>query len=155
MIQLVDYSLTLSNGERVSITEFDPARIPYMSAPEVLSAVRGLLERCTFAPREALESAKRGWDKDLLKLLRSPEGGMARAGPPVCRLIKECAMAVPAECTLRSGAGRFPICWEYDPGPGLAPVVRVAAVELGTAVGNAWRAGSHPVVVDLDRSALR
>jgi len=156
MIQLVDYEISLSNGERISVTEFDPDRIPYMRSLDVLAACRGILERCTHAPREAIEEAKRGYDKALSALLRGPEGAMARANPPVCRLIHDCAMAS-NDCTLRNfkkRAGLFPECWEYAPPEGLPVLVRMAAVELGTAVGNAWRSGSHPVIVGLDPGAL-
>jgi len=156
MIQLVDYEITLSNGERISITEFDPDRIPYMRSPDVLAACRGILERCAFAPRAAVEEAKRGYDRALSSLLRGPDGAMARANPPACRLVHDCAMAS-KDCTLRNFRGRaglFPECWEYAPPEGLPALIRMAAVELGTAVGNAWRAGSYPVVVDLDPGVL-
>lgn len=157
MIQLVDYDITLSNGERISVTEFDPDRIPYMRSPDVLAACKGLLERCTFAPRQALEEAKQGYDKALSVLLRGPDGAMARASPPLCRLLHDCAMASRQDCTLRNfkdRSGLFPECWEYAPSGRLPVLVRLASIELGTAVGAAWRAGSYPVIVGLTADSI-
>ena len=152
LIAVVDYEISLSSGGRVVLVELDPGRIPELLDPDVVEACRGILERCTFAAREALEQAKRGYDKDLLRLLRAPDGGLLRASSPVCRLIDDCAMAVPSACTLRNlrkGKAGLPQCWEYGPPANLAEHVRRASIELGTAVGTAWREGSYPVVVDL------
>lgn len=157
MIQLVDYELSLSDGSRITVVELDPARVADLLDAEVVRACSGMLERCTFAPRYALEEAKKGYDRELLKLLRSPEGGLLRASPAVCRLISDCAMAAPPVCTLRNlrkGKGGIPQCWEYEPGEGLPERVRRSAIELGTAVGSAWREGAYPVIVDLDAAAI-
>jgi hypothetical protein len=152
VIQLVDYEIGLSSGGRITVVELDPGRAPELLDQAVLAACKGILERCTFAPRPALEEAKRGYDRELLRLLRGPDGGLLRAEPPVCRLIDDCAMASRKDCTLRNirgRAGAYPLCWEYAVPDGLPAGVRAAAIELGTAVGNAWRAGAYPVVVDV------
>lgn len=158
VIQLVDYTISLSSGGRITIVELDSGRVPELHDQEVLVACRGILNRCTIATRTVLEEAKKGYDKELLRVLRAPDGGLMRAEPHVCRLIQDCAMAVPDKCTLRNlrrGRPNFPQCWEYDPPDGLSEPVRRAAIEIGTAVGNAWREWAYPILVDLDASALR
>lgn len=158
MILLVDYNIRLSNGGRITVVELDPARAPELRDHEVLAACRTILERCTFATRAALEEAKKGYDRELLRSLRAPDGGLVRAEPPICSQIHDCAMAVPAKCTLRNlrnGRSDLPQCWEYGPPDGLPEPVRRAATEVGTAVGNAWREWAYPILVDLDVSALR
>jgi hypothetical protein len=155
LIQIVEYEVFLSNGEKISITELDPERIPYLKNVEVLRASLGVIERCSFAPRSAIEDAKRGYDKSLLPLLRSPEGALLRAWPPICRLIVECAMADIKRCTLRNikkGKKHLPECWEFYPPdikPPLEESVRRASIEIGTVIGMAWRSGSYPIIVDL------
>ncbi|OPZ34501.1 MAG: hypothetical protein BWY99_02509 [Synergistetes bacterium ADurb.BinA166] len=159
MIQVVDYVLLLSTGERITVVELDPARISGLSDPGVLRAAAGVLRRCTFAPRRALEDAKSRYDKELLTLLRRPDGRV-RSERPVCRLIGECAMADPGRCTLvnlKVKKDATPGCWEYGPPeeiPPLSEEVRRAALEIGTAVGHAWLSGAYPVVVDLTPAAL-
>ena len=150
-IQLVDYEINLSSGGRISIVELDPERIPELLNQSVFNACWGILERCTFSSRATLEEAKKGYDRELLKLLRAPEGGLLRASPSVCRLIQDCAMAIPTACTLKNlkkGKAKFPQCWEYRPPDGIQEEVRRAAIGIGTFIGSAWRDGSYPIIVN-------
>jgi hypothetical protein len=152
MIDSVDYQLTLSTGERITVLELDPDRIPVLRDRGVLAAAAGVLRRCTFAPRPALEMAKAGFDRDLLPLLRGPDIGLLKSERPACRLLDECSMAVVARCTLRNirtKKDKTPGCWEYGPEGGLTEEVRRAAMDVGTSVGHALMARHYPVLVGL------
>jgi len=139
----VDYTIWLSTGEKIEIAEFDPGRIPALLDPEVLKITSELLSRCTHVPRKIMEEAKQGYDNGLKPILgTSPLGAMQKAGPPICRNIHSCAMAVKSVCTLRNYSKKkpLPICWEFESD-------NADAIALGTAIGQAWRQGQYVIII--------
>jgi hypothetical protein len=143
----VEYELTLSDGQRMAISELDTELIPAVHL--VRGALESFISRCASLTRFEVEEAKRGYDKMLRQALRSPMAGLARAEPPVCRLREECIMFSAQKCTLRNSSikgGSFPFCWEYDASRALGPL-QGAAIALGTALGQAWRIGRYVVLI--------
>jgi hypothetical protein len=124
------------------VAEFDPERVPSMTA-EVLALAAGTVERCTVAPRDVIEEAKRGYDMRLKPLLRaSPVGSLVRVPLTLCSERGWCSMYDPNKCTTRNikrNGGDFPGCWEAD--------TDEKARGLCTAIVHAWRQGYYPIIV--------
>jgi len=142
-----EYTVHLSTGESIEVAELDPGRIPALSDPIVLKILSGMTDKCTFASREIMDEVHKGYDERFKVLLKSPPlGAMQKAGPPVCRQINDCAMAVKSVCTLRNYSKKtpLPLCWEFDSD-------NPEAVALGTVIGNAWRQGQYVIIITSSR----
>lgn len=133
----VEYSLSLSTGERVDVSEYD-----YERTPAVLSLPEDVLEGCSMLAREDVESAKRGYDFVLRNSMRDPLSGMLKMRDPVCALIRECAMADRKVCTSKNVRGRkkLPVCWEHA-----SEDLDVRAVVSSIVL--AWAAGRRVILV--------
>jgi len=146
-----EYPVHLSTGEVIQISEIDAERSPALAHPDVRKAVEGLLLHCCHASREIMEEAKGGYDTRFKLCIRSqPIGCMIKAEPHQCRLINDCSMAYKPVCTLHNAAPSpkpLPICWEFDPPKTESPWVRVAATDLGTVIGQAWRNNKYVFLV--------
>ena len=148
-----EFPVRLSTGETIQIAEIDAERSPALSHPEVRKAIAGILLHCSFASRETMEEAKAGYDTNFKLRIRSqPVGCMVKSDPHVCRLIDDCAMAVLSVCSLHNAMPLspkpLPICWEFDPIATKDPQIRIAATDLGTVIGHAWRRGLYVFIVD-------
>ncbi len=155
-----EYPLKLSTGELLEISEFDAERSPALQHPEIMVAVSGLIAQCAKVPRVVMEEAKKGYDRNFLRLLRGdPRGAMIKATPPGCGLHKQCAMET-SFCTLRSGPmtgkkpGLLPLCWEFA-APSVSLELRAPTIDLGTAIGQAWRRGRYVIIIPLDAVVSR
>jgi hypothetical protein len=116
MISLTEYSLFISTGEHINISEFDPDLFSDIWNPSIEAAVKPVIDLCTIVSRPIVEMAKMGYDTELKSLLRSPIGALLRLNKSVCAQIKTCPMADIKTCTTKNvsaKAGLFPICWEY------------------------------------------
>jgi hypothetical protein len=146
-----EYIIRLTTGETLWIAELDTERSPALLHPKIVAACEGLLRHCTRVHREIMEEAKAGYDGRFKPLLRSPPNGcMVKADPPICRLIRECAMAFVPVCTLHNldGKAPLPVCWEFSAPPVEDKEVYNSAIELGMCIGHAWRRGLYAVIVD-------
>lgn len=154
-ISPLEYEIELETGERMSVAEFDPGRVPCLSDPEVLRAAAPVLKRCSRIPRPVLESAKMGHSREFEELVGTPPVGcLLRLERPVCAEIGFCASADPVRCTTRYVApgrrwavGRFPPCWEFEV-LDERPEVASGARALAASVVAAWRGGRVAVLVD-------
>lgn len=153
-----EYPLRLSTGETILVSELDSDRSPALQDGRVLKAVSGLLSHCSYISRSIAEEAKGGYDRNLKPCLRAtPSGCMIKAYPYVCHLQDDCAMFSASICTLHNihpGRHALPICWEFNLPPSgyLEPVdVQIAAVELGSVIGHAWRTGRYVLLVGVIR----
>lgn len=153
MIDAYDYTLNLSTGEVLLVSELDPERVGAMRNPEVLRHADPVLSLCTRASRAVLEDAKIGGTDALEDALGTPpEGCLLKLSVPVCRHVagRSCSMADAGRCTTRSRDRRgpdFPVCWELDI-PGGLTEASVAAGYLTSRVVSAWRELRYVIVVD-------
>ena len=147
----LEYSLVLDTGEELRFLELDSDTCPGLRSERVREAVAGVLLRCTYASRDALEEAKRGFTKRLQDALGTPPVGcLLRLARPECSLLDECGIADRAVCTTRylsRAGGRFPVCWEPRLPERLPDPVRTAARDLAWRVVHAWREGRYVVIV--------
>lgn len=143
LITPTEYSLELSTGEKIHLSEFDPELIPELADPKIVLACSHILVHATWMPRAVVEEAKRGLDTRFNLLLRTSSiGCLLKAIRPDCALRKSCQMAAPG-CTLRNISGKkgkFPDCWTYEGGS-------LRAEALGSAVARAWKEGRYAVMV--------
>lgn len=151
MIQLTEYSLSLTTGERIDVSELDPGLLGEEWSEAVAAAVRPLTDMCAHVPREAVEAAKLGYDTELKRLLRDPVGCLVMLDRPVCSVIRDCPMAVREKCTTRNATARkgglFPVCWEWQVPDDLDPVLEPAVQAAAQAIVHAWRQKRHVLVV--------
>jgi len=153
LIHPVDYTIDLSTGEELKIAEFDPERIPEMNDPEVIIASADVLDRCTRASREALESAKRGYDTELKSLLKTPPvGALLKISSPLCSERWSCSMYNKTECSTKNisrQGGAFPECWEAEANISIKFPTDIieASRALRTAVVHVWRHGTYAIIV--------
>ena len=145
-----DYTLDLSSGETIIVSEFDPVHIPELKSDVVLKGCASIFAKVTRVSREMLEDAKIGYDAPLMKRLGSPPViCLMRVANPSCSMndIKECSMASDA-CTTKNtkkSLGLFPECFAYLPE---ADDVNDDAASVGTAIILAWRQNKYAIVVD-------
>jgi hypothetical protein len=147
----LEYSLVLETGEGLDVLELDSETCPELRSEAVRVAASHVLRRCTFAPQDVLEEAKRGFCKRLQDLLRTPPVGcLLSVADPECALLDECGIADSALCTTRfvsRRGGRFPVCWEARPSRACPEDVRALARDLAGRVVHAWRDGRYVVIV--------
>jgi len=149
----IEYSIELSTGESVLVSELDPGRISGLLDPAVVEAATPVLNRCARMPRAALEAAKMGHSKHFEELMSTPPiGALMKLERHLCAERYECAIVKP-NCTTRNVVrrgppGRFPVCWEYEVPDGTDPVVAFMARDLAGCVVLAWRAGRIAVIVE-------
>jgi hypothetical protein len=146
-----EYPIRLSTGETIQIAEIDAFRSPALANLHVLKVLDGLLKHCSSMSRKIVEEAKGGYDTNFKALLRAqPMGCMIKSNSPICLRINDCSMASKPVCTLHNclpSKTPLPICWEFSPPPIANLEVRLAAIELGTIVGHAWRRGLYVCLV--------
>ena len=139
-MQPLEYSLALDNGEVLEICELDPECFPCLRSPgPVLSE---FIERCSVAPRRAVEEAKAGYSRPLHGFLKAGAvGAMLKVRSPACADMKSCVIANPAACTLRNvskGLGQFPECWTAGSGD---------EAWLASTIAHAWKRGAHVILL--------
>jgi len=146
MILPDEYILRISTGERIEVSEFAHERIPGLET--IAPLLSDLLIGCAVLTRDAVESAKRGYDAELRKAVKEPVVGLLKASKPECLHIGTCIMADRRVCTARnvSGRKRIPPCYEAShPDP---------AQQLATAIVLAWASGRRVIVIVPDPQAL-
>lgn len=144
-----EYTLRLSTGETVEVSQFDSVMHQQLASPAVAAACASVLARVPRVSQEVMEAAKMGDDRALRSALRAqPAGALMMVLKPVCAMAGECAMHSRA-CTARNvgkRGGQFPECWEFEPDCP-AGAEEGDARGAGTAIVMAWRAGRHAVIV--------
>lgn len=148
MIFPVEYSISLSTGERVDISEYDSGRFPVLEDVVAMRPVLDVLQRCAVMSREDVESAKRGWDAAFRVAMRDPVAGLLKILRPDCVHVGSCIMADRKVCTSRnvSGAKRIPPCFEHNS--------EGEVQRLMTSIVFAWTEKRRVIVVVQDPKAL-
>lgn len=144
-----EYSLRLSTGEQVEVSEFDSERHPELADQAVRAACASVLDRVPSVPLADMEAAKVGDDRALRAALKAqPAGALQMVKGHRCSLFRECAMRSDRCSTRRVRRGRpdFPECWEFGP-DGPAGDAEAGARAAGTAVVHAWRSGRYALLV--------
>jgi hypothetical protein len=152
-VEFVEYNLSLSTGEEITVSELDPESIPSLTDPVVVRLADAVLSRCTRAPRDALEDAKSGLPESLEAHLGTPPGGcLLKVSSPVCAELKFCVISDPVRCSTRHRAKRggpdFPMCWTFSVPSGGTPEQSSQARDLADSIVSAWRDGRHVVIAD-------
>ena len=146
-IQLVEYKIRLSTGEIIQVAELEPFGVP----PDLLIAAESILQRCSRMPRSVIEEAKLGHTKKFEALmLTEPVGALIKFESPICRMIRNCAMADQTTCTTRNvkmTTGKFPICWEYECSDSVPESLCQDVQAIAFAVVHAWRNGQWVIFV--------
>jgi hypothetical protein len=150
-MQTFEYSLELSTGERLAVTEIamgalDSWMTKAFSDAAARQLLAGVLDLCTRAPRCVLDDAKIGYTKPLERLLKTPpSGALMRLDKPECFSMSNCAVADKAKCTARFD--KFPECWDYDIGHSDDFTDAMsAAQELAKTVVFAWKDGRYVII---------
>ena len=142
MISLNEYSLKLSTGEEILVSELVLSVL--RATPEAMREFARIRHLCAEVTPEEMEEAKIGYDRALLKKLRAgPAGCLQKNVLHVCGLVATCSMVKPSECTtrfLKKGKGKFPSCWTWASEEPMSS-------EVCDAVVHAWREGRHVIVV--------
>lgn len=151
-VEFVEYNLSLSTDEEITVSELDPESIPSLSDPVVALLADAVLSRCTRAPRDAVEDAKSGLPESLEAHLGTPPAGcLLKVSVPVCAELKLCVISDPVRCSTRHrtkrGGAAFPMCWTFSVPPGGTPEQSSQARDLADSVVSAWRDGRHVLVV--------
>lgn len=144
-----EYTLRLSTGEAVEVSQFDSVSHPQLASPAVRAACASVLDRVPTVTREVMEAAKVGDDRALRSALKAqPSGALVMVRNHRCAQWGDCVMHGKA-CTttnVRKRVGQFPECWEYEP-EAKAGDEEGDARGVGTAVVHAWRGGRHALFV--------
>lgn len=147
-MRLFEYSLNLSTGERIKISEIPISTLDknYFEAFG-LAEISGVVSLCTNAPTQAMHDAKVGYTKPLEKMLRTPPvGALMKVDRPVCVNINDCAMADSKKCTARFS--KFPECWEYEVyNDSDLNVIKLSAKDIVRRIAIAWRDGRYVIIV--------
>ena len=138
-----EYEITLSDGERLMISELDGETYPGIFSEEILDSLASLLDRCVKLTRIEVEEFKNGYDQPFRSAIRSPVSGLIKAEPCLCMIRKDCIMYKSSICTLKNikkDRGAFPNCFEYEGNSDFAII-------LGTCIVQAWRLGRYVILV--------
>ncbi len=142
MIQFNEYKLRLSTGETLEVSEL--VLSIQTITPEALREFEKIRHLCTELSHDEMEEAKIGYDRVLLKKLRSSSIGCLLKNPqPVCGLIRSCSMANPSLCTTKNVGkkiGKFPNCWTW-------PSEEPLSSELTDTIIHAWQVGKTVIIV--------
>lgn len=147
MISLIEYTIHLSTGETVEISEIDPKALDGFWDETLETEATELLEWCAKVSRRDMEDAKIGYDNTLKQKLRSPIESLLRLNNPVCSSIESCSMAKRTDCTLRNmkrGIGKFPICFDWGYGRNFSSKL----TELSHVVIHSWRMNRFVIFVE-------
>lgn len=151
-VEFVEYVLSLSTGEEITVSELDPESIPSLTDPVVVRLADAVLSRCTRAPRDAIEDAKSGLPESLEAFLGTPPFGcLLKLSLPVCAELKHCVISDPVRCSTRHRTKRgpdFPMCWTFSVPTGGTPEQSAQARDLADSIVSAWRDGRHVVIAD-------
>ena len=151
-VEFVEYRLSLSTGEEITVSELDPESVPSLTDPVVILLADKVLSRCTRAPRAAIEDAKSGLPESLEPFLGTPPRGCLVRLAMVCAELRHCAVSGAKKCSTasqtRKGAADFPMCWTFDVPAGGTREQSAAAKDLVDSVVLAWRDGRHVVIAD-------
>jgi hypothetical protein len=145
MILANEYEITLSDGERLMISELDGETYPEIFSEQIMNSLSSLFERCVQLTRTEVEEFKNGYDQPFRSAVRTPISGLIKSDPSLCAIRKNCIMYKPSICTLRNvkkNRGLFPNCFEYDGDSSFA-------TDLGTCIVQAWRLGRYVILVKL------
>ena len=150
-VEFVEYSLRLSTGEDILVSELDPASVPCMWDNGVLFLAASFLALCTQAPRAAIEDAKSGLPESLEPFLGTPPAGcLLRAPTSVCAELRFCAISDRTKCSTTYFIRKkpaFPMCWTADLLKASTPEVGSQSRDLVDSIVSAWRDGRHVVIV--------
>jgi len=152
-VEFVEYTLSLSTGEEITVSELDPESIPCLTDPVVVRLADAVLSRCTRAPRDAIEDAKSGLPESLEAYVRTPPVGcLAKLSIPVCAELKFCVISDPVRCSTRHRSKRggpdFPMCWTFAVPSGGTPEQSSQARDLADSIVSAWRDNRLVVIAD-------
>jgi hypothetical protein len=143
MVLANEYEITLSDGERLMISEIDGETYPEIFSEQTVKSLASLFDRCVQLTRIEVEEFKNGYDQPFRSAIRTPISGMIRSDPPLCAIRKNCIMYKSSVCTLRNikkNHGLFPNCFEYDGNSSFE-------IDLGTCIVQAWRLGRYVILV--------
>lgn len=152
VIQPIEYEITLSTREHISVSELDRDRIPELKDSDVITASSSVIELCPVMPREALEAAKMGHSKHFEEMMIIPPiGAMMKMSRPLCQERDFCS-SYRSCCSIRNVSrkgipGRFPVCWEFEPQDGINNETCFFAKRIVATVVFAWREGRTVVII--------
>lgn len=147
IIELVEYELDLSTGERLKVSELDPDRISDGPTKEYVKSNPDALIKCTRMSRETIEHAKLGYDTPFKSSLKSPPQAMLlKFIGKTCFERKSCASYDSSACTsegFKKKNGKFELmqCWVFDS-------QSVEEREVMTVVLRAWFEGRTVIIVN-------
>lgn len=147
-----EYEITLSDNERVMISELDGETYPEIFSSVIEKALVSVLNRCVKLTRIEVEELKNGYDKPFRSAIRSPVSGLLKSEPYLCGIRENCVMYRSHSCSLRNikkNTGLFPYCFEYDASIITSESHRVFAIKLGTCIVQAWRLKRYVILVKL------
>lgn len=150
-MQILEYELDLSTGERLSFCELDLELVPELGNDDLRLALSFILGLCTHIDKGVVEKAKRGDVKPFERLLRTPPYGcLLKLDRPVCSQIRSCASAKARECTTKNlvrKIGKFPFCWTYNLPEGTPESVSLSAQYIASHIVGAWKEGRYVIIV--------
>lgn len=155
-MRILEYEITLSTGERLTISEFDPDVIPELHDEEVRKACASVLKLCSYMSRAVVEGAKRGDLKPFERALKTPSYGcLLKIDTPECSEVRSCIFVKSKECTTKyqiKKLGKFPICWSYRVPSGYSQSLTISAQILATSIVNEWREGRYVIIIERSAS---
>lgn len=152
----LQYELSLNTGEIIHVSEIDPEIFSELRDINIVKAISSVLDKCTKAPRDVLESAKIGGTKQLEGLLStSPTGCLIKIEEHVCAEIRDCPMANRGLCSTRKmkkGKPNVPYCWKFNMNGDnkkhqLPCMEAVLAQHFATMIIHEWRDGRYVIIV--------
>lgn len=145
----------MNSGESLSFMELDIDAVPELRDPAVLDAASAVVGICPRVHRSVIEEAKKGYTKELSRVMGSaPLGMLLKLSKPVCGEIGTCPMAKPGSCTTKNSKprgrpfiGLFPICWELDVDMRFGLRAATRAREISAIVVASWREDRRVLII--------
>lgn len=117
-----DYSMEISSGETLKIVEIIPELVSIEEFNKLPKHIHSLIPQ---VPKEIMESAKIGDDRQFIKLLKTqPIGCLLKIEKKRCVHSKNCAMYDEYPCTISIKRKYLNLCWDSENGNLATEIIR-------------------------------